>query len=168
MDQLVGIVTGPNLADLTQISEDKARNILICYHCPLHRFRTSTLHYSYRQFPRIFLFAIGLLAGTSQIGLAAEAESSAKPLTGEQVYKNVCIACHSPPGVGGAPALGSAEAWGPRIAQGMDVLVAHAVNGFSGKTGIMPKKGERPDLSDAEVAAAVRYMVDHIPPGADK
>ncbi|MDY6949360.1 MAG: c-type cytochrome [Pseudomonadota bacterium] len=165
MDQLTGMVTGPNLADLTQISEDEPRNILICYHCAPHGFRTRTLHYSDRQIPKVFTFTVGLLASAaSQIGIAADAS----PLTGPQVYNNVCIACHSPPGVGGAPALGNAEAWGPRIAQGVDVLIAHAINGFSGKTGIMPRKGERPDLSDEEVAAAVRYMVEQIPPGADK
>src|SRR5690606_33387490 len=165
MDQLAGIVTGPNLADLTQISEVEPRNILICYHCAPHVFRTRTLHYSDRQIPKIFTFTLGLLAAAaSQTGLTAEAT----PRTGPQVYNMVCIACHSPPGVGGAPALGDAGAWGPRIAQGMDVLVSHAINGFSGKTGIMPRKGERPDLSDEEVAAAVGYMVGQIPPGDDK
>src|SRR5688572_18589502 len=70
--------------------------------------------------------------------------ASKPPMTGQQVYRNVCIACHSPPGVGGAPALGSVDAWAPRIAQGMDTLTSHALNGFTGKTGVMPKKGERP------------------------
>lgn len=103
--------------------------------------------------------------------LAAEAPSAAEstlgagrkaaaPLTGPQVYRQVCIACHAPPGVGGAPPLGSAEAWAPRIAQGIDTLISHALTGFTGKTGVMPRKGERPDLSDAEIASAVRYMVE--------
>lgn len=83
-------------------------------------------------------------------------------MTGEQVYNNVCIACHSPPGIGGAPALGDTEAWAPRIAQGMDILVYHALNGFSGETGVMPKKGERLDMSDEEVIRAVEYMVGQI------
>lgn len=89
-----------------------------------------------------------------------ESPPSKPPMTGQQVYRNVCIACHSPPGVGGAPALGSVEAWAPRIEQGMDTLTSHALNGFSGKTGIMPKKGERPDLSDQEIIDAVKYMVE--------
>lgn len=120
------------------------------------------------RFPNIFPVVFSLLANLAavQAGMAAEA----RPLTGPQVYNTVCIACHSPPGVGGAPALGNVEAWAPRLEQGMDTLIAHALNGFSGKTGIMPRKGERPDLSDAEVAAAVRYMVEQVAPSgiADK
>ena len=45
------------------------------------------------------------------------------------------------------------------IAQGMDVLKDHAINGYTGSAGYMPAKGGRVDLSDDEVAAAVDYMV---------
>lgn len=90
--------------------------------------------------------------------------STAAALTGPQVYNAVCIACHAPPGVGGAPALGSADAWAPRIAHGMDTLIDHALHGFTGATGVMPKKGERVDLSDEEVIGAVRYMVEQVAP----
>jgi cytochrome c5 len=86
-------------------------------------------------------------------------EAVAAPLTGPQVYKNVCIACHAPPGVGGAPALGDGDAWAPRIAQGMDTLIDHALHGFTGNNGVMPRKGERLDLSDEEIIGAVKYMV---------
>ena len=102
---------------------------------------------------------IGLAAG--QIALA-DSEELVTALTGQQIYNNVCIACHSPPGVGGAPALGDSDAWAERIANGMDMLTDHALNGFSGKTGVMPKKGERVDLSDEEVIAAVKYMVEQV------
>jgi cytochrome c5 len=84
------------------------------------------------------------------------------PLTGPQVYRAVCIACHAAPGVGGAPALGNRDAWTARIAQGMDTLIDHALHGFSGSTGVMPRKGDRPDLSDQEVIAAVEYMVAQV------
>ena len=36
----------------------------------------------------------------------------------------------------------------------------HAIKGFKGKTGFMPAKGGRSDLSDAAVKAAVKYMAD--------
>jgi len=91
----------------------------------------------------------------------ATPEAVAAPLTGRQVYNAVCIACHAAPGVGGAPALGDRDAWAARIAQGMDTLFDHALNGFSGSTGgIMPRKGGRLDLSDEEIIAAVRYLVE--------
>ena len=102
---------------------------------------------------------IGMAVG--QVALA-DSEELATALTGQQVYNNVCIACHSPPGVGGAPSLGDNNAWAERIANGMDMLNDHALNGFSGKTGVMPKKGERVDLSDEEVIAAVEYMVEQV------
>jgi cytochrome c len=110
-------------------------------------------------------FGPAVLAG-SEDPAAAQAASHPAPalLTGPQVYKTVCLACHAPPGVGGAPAFGNAEAWAPRIAQGMDTLIDHALHGFSGTTGVMPRKGERVDLSDEEVIGAVRYMVEQVAP----
>ena len=109
----------------------------------------------------------GMLMGLAVTPIipAAAAEPSAPPperMSGQQVYNNVCIACHNPPGVGGAPALGDAEAWAPRIAKGIDILNDHALNGFSGETGVMPKKGERVDLSDEEIIRAVAYMVGQV------
>jgi len=89
-------------------------------------------------------------------------EAVAAPLTGPQVYRAVCIACHAPPGVGGAPALGNGDAWAARVAQGKDTLIDHALHGFSGSTGIMPMKGGSPDLSDEEVIAAVEYMIGQV------
>jgi cytochrome c len=89
-------------------------------------------------------------------------DAVAAPLTGPQVYRAVCIACHTPPGVGGAPALGDRDAWAARIAQGMDTLIDHALHGFTGKTGVMPRKGDRIDLSDQEIIGAVEYMVEQV------
>src|SRR5690606_33490841 len=87
-------------------------------------------------------------------------QAVAAPLTGPEVYNSVCIACHHPPGLGGAPALGDGDAWAPRIAQGMETLINHALGGYSGSTGIMPRKGGRLDLSDQDIIGAVEYMVE--------
>ena len=107
--------------------------------------------------------AQGALAASAEPAASiSTAEAVAAALTGQQVYNNVCIACHTPPGVGGAPAFGDAEAWAPRIAQGMDTLIDHALNGFTGSTGVMPMKGERVDLSDEEIIGAVEYMVGQV------
>jgi len=86
-------------------------------------------------------------------------EPVAEVLTGPQVYNQACLACHGP-GIGGAPVLGDVAVWTPRIAQGLDVLVDHAINGFTGELGYMPPKGGRMDLSDGEVTAAVEYMIE--------
>jgi len=74
---------------------------------------------------------------------------------GQAVYTAVCAACHGT-GAAGAPKLGDNGAWSPRIAQGYDTLVQHAVNGIRA----MPAKGGNPDLDDVEVARAVAYMAN--------
>ena len=88
----------------------------------------------------------------------SEPEPVAAALSGPQVYNSACLACHGA-GIGGAPVLGNAEVWAPRIAQGLDVLKEHAIKGYQGSAGYMPAKGGRTDLSDEEVANAVDYMV---------
>lgn len=77
---------------------------------------------------------------------------------GKATYDSACFACHGT-GAAGAPKLGDKAAWAPRIAQGMAVLKDHAIKGFTGKAGVMPAKGGRADFADADVGAAVEYMV---------
>lgn len=121
---------------------------------------TQSFYHAISRFLTVSVLLAGMTAG--QVALAASGESASELMNGQEVYNNVCIACHYPPGVGGAPALGDAEAWAPRIAQGMDTLIEHALDGFTGDTGVMPKKGERLDLSDEEIIEAVKYMVGQI------
>lgn len=77
---------------------------------------------------------------------------------GEKVYKQTCALCHAA-GVAGAPKLKDVEDWGPRLAQGMDTVYAHAIDGFTGQKGMMPPRGGGMSLTDDEVKAAVDYMV---------
>lgn len=97
-------------------------------------------------------------AAAPVVEATAEPEPVAAAMTGPQVYNTACLACHGT-GVGGAPILGNADQWGARIAQGMDILKQHAIEGFTGSAGYMPPKGGRLDLSDEEVGNAVEYMV---------
>ncbi|HIM87625.1 MAG TPA: cytochrome c5 family protein [Gammaproteobacteria bacterium] len=90
---------------------------------------------------------------TTQVAAASEPAAD-----GQKVYQSGCIACHGA-GVAGAPMVGNAAVWAPRIAAGADSLYANAINGFQGTSGVMPGKGGNPTLSDAEVKAAVDYMV---------
>ncbi|MGI9238972.1 MAG: c-type cytochrome [Woeseiaceae bacterium] len=92
------------------------------------------------------------------ITAAPEPEPVAAALSGPQVYNTACIACHAA-GVGGAPIVGDAGAWQPRLAQGMETLAKNAIEGYTGAVGYMPAKGGRLDLSDAEISEAVDYMV---------
>lgn len=81
----------------------------------------------------------------------------ATPTDGKGVFDVACTACHGA-GIAGAPKAGDKAAWAPRIAQGKATLYKHAVEGFTGKTGIMPAKGGRVDLSDELIHAGVDYM----------
>lgn len=87
---------------------------------------------------------------------AASATAAAGPKSGEAVYNTNCVACHGT-GAAGAPKLGDAAAWAPRIAAGMDSLLANATNGLKA----MPPKGLCMTCSEAELQGAVEFMVDN-------
>ena len=92
-------------------------------------------------------------------GGAASAQVAVGDADGAAVYGASCVACHAA-GIAGAPKLGDVANWQPRIAQGEAVLIDHAINGYQGAAGVMPAKGGNPNLSDAEVIAAVEYMIE--------
>jgi cytochrome c5 len=85
---------------------------------------------------------------------AATEQAAAKAIDGKSLY-SACAACHAT-GAAGAPILGDAAAWGPRLAGGIDTLVNNAING----KGAMPPKGGSMHLSNDEIRAIVEYMVD--------
>ncbi len=89
-------------------------------------------------------------------------------LTGKQVYDNVCSGCHRT-GLLGAPKFGDKAAWGPRIEQGVEVLMTHALEGKmttapDGKISVMPPRGgcKPEDCSDDDIRAGVQYMIDAV------
>lgn len=84
---------------------------------------------------------------------AAQAQNQVATQTGEQVYKQTCVACHAS-GTANAPKFGDSKAWKPLIAEGQQVLTAHAWVGVRG----MPPKGGRSDLSLEDFSKAVAYM----------
>jgi len=90
------------------------------------------------------------LASALVLPVAFAAET---PASGEQVYKQVCTACHAA-GVANAPKLGDRAAWTPLIKEGQDVLTAHAWVGVRA----MPPKGGQADLSLDAFARATAHM----------
>jgi cytochrome c5 len=95
-----------------------------------------------------------LLFATLGKAWAAHPSFGKAAMSGEQVYKAVCVTCHGH-GVAGAPKAGNRQAWSPLIAEGYDDLVGSALTGVR----MMPPKGGAPELYDIEVARAVVYMV---------
>ncbi len=73
--------------------------------------------------------------------------------SGEQVYRETCLACHGP-GLAGAPRVGDRRTWGKLVAEGQAVVTAHGWVGVRA----MPPKGGRNDLSLEEFARAVAWM----------
>ena len=87
---------------------------------------------------------------------AIEIRDANRPLAaGEAVFKAQCAACHGAPGIPGAPHYGDAAAWGPRIGQGYETLLDHALHG----KGAMPPQGGG-DFEDLEIGRAVVYMAN--------
>ena len=83
-----------------------------------------------------------------------DASDIASLKSGDQVFAAQCAACHAA-GVAGAPKLGDAGAWAPRIAQGYQVLLTSALKG---KGAMGPQGGG--DFSDLEIGRAVVYMAN--------
>ena len=85
---------------------------------------------------------------------SAQKPQAAGAADGKKVYDSTCTACHTS-GVANAPKLGDKAAWAPRLKQGMDALVQSAEKG----KGAMPPKGGNAALSDADLRAAIEFMV---------
>lgn len=107
---------------------------------------------------------------TGRAAMQAAAENAAKAAAsqvayggttdGKAIYDHLCTSCHTG-GIAGAPKLGDKAKWGPRIAEGIDVLVKHAIDGYHGPDGnFMPPKGGNPALTDEQVTNAVHWLVD--------
>ena len=73
---------------------------------------------------------------------------------GEVVYAGLCKACHEA-GVAGAPIAKSEQMAARLDEKGLDMLVSNALNGLNA----MPPRGGNPTLTDAQIRAAVEFML---------
>lgn len=113
----------------------------------------------------VFAGATGAAAQAAAASAAAEAAKGqvayGGTLDGSVIYGGLCTGCHTA-GVAQAPKLEKA-AWTARIAQGMDMLHAHAINGYTGPAGgVMPARGGNPALTDEQVKATVDWMLTQL------
>jgi len=84
-----------------------------------------------------------------------ELRDANRPLaTGQAVYLAQCTACHAA-GLVGAPKSGDVVAWGPRMKQGYETLLTHALQGL----GAMGAQGGGA-YSDIEIGRAVVYLTN--------
>ena len=120
----------------------------------------------------VMVLTLGLLmaCGKSNVPVATETPSvppatdnattvAVQPVmgNGEKVYQTSCRVCHDTGNLN-SPRVGDNVAWQARIAKGKDTLYAHAITGFTGKSGVMPPRGNS-TAPDADIKAAVDYMV---------
>ena len=107
---------------------------------------------------------------TGRAAMQAAADAAAKAAAsqvayggttdGKEIYDHLCTSCHTG-GIAGAPKLGDKAKWAPRLAEGIDTLVKHAIEGYHGPDGnFMPPKGGNPALTDEQVTAAVHWIAD--------
>jgi cytochrome c5 len=83
----------------------------------------------------------------------AQAERTER--SGAEVVAESCAACHLA-GEQGAPRIGDATVWAPRVSQGLAALTSHALQGIRN----MPAHGADASLSDIEVVRAIIEMVN--------
>lgn len=103
-----------------------------------------------------------MLAAQEAAAKAAAAQVAYGGTTdGKTIYGNLCHSCHDT-GAGGAPKVSDKAIWAPRVAEGLDVLVKHATEGYTGKAGVMPPRGGNPALNDAQVKATVEWIVSQV------
>ena len=85
--------------------------------------------------------------------LLPAATGQAQGVSGEEVYAQVCSACHAE-GKDKAPKFGDRKMWAPLIKEGQSKLTA---DGWLGVRA-MPPRGGKPDLALAEFSRAVAHM----------
>jgi cytochrome c5 len=90
-------------------------------------------------------------------GATAVAAAQPDAGKGKSVYDATCNVCHAA-GVAGAPRTGDKAAWAPRLKAGVSALYAASIKGKNA----MPPKGGNLALTDADVNAAVDYMVGQV------
>ena len=111
----------------------------------------------------VALFSLGacnpnkLPASDEVLESKAEAIAEQKVEEGKKIYESNCAGCHDS-GVSGAPKPGDKEAWRERIAPGVAAMVKKSIEGYEGKSGVMPPKGGNDTLTDQEVSNAVDFM----------
>ena len=110
------------------------------------------------------LLVLALLAGCSQPAPPAAdvAAFAARAMPGDArlagLYTQSCRTCHADP-ASGAPLVGDAKAWAPRLAQGPDALLASVISGKNA----MPAGGQCFACTPADFKALTRFMSEAKP-----
>ena len=96
-------------------------------------------------------------SGLSLAALLATFAHAGELPNGKLVYQAACAACHTS-GLAGAPKLGDGAAWASRAGAGAAPMYVSAIKG----KGAMPPKGGNASLPEADVRAAVDFMLAQV------
>ena len=102
--------------------------------------------------------AATLLSGCGREQSAGPASAGADAIAampGKVSYERSCFSCHAT-GAAGAPRVGDAAVWAPRVAKGREALMRSIMQGVPPG---MPPKGLCATCSDAELGEALDYML---------
>lgn len=93
----------------------------------------------------------------SELAKSSAPKVAREPMTADAVYGQVCAACHNA-GVLNAPKTGDKAEWAKRMGSegGLDGLASWAIKGKNQ----MPARGGNPDLSDEEIKATVKLILE--------
>lgn len=98
---------------------------------------------------------LGLLFAIALLALAWSNVGAATRQTGEGIYnKSGCSGCHDA-GVLDAPKIGVKKEWQPRLKNGFNTMVKHAIQGYNK----MPAKGGDLSLDKVDIENAIKYVL---------
>jgi len=117
---------------------------------------SEVIHDSLEYLTKEDLAAIATYLKTVKSELPPTGSKKITAKTGQKIYDKYCVGCHGI-GAGGAPKMGDAADWAPKIKQGFPVLYQNAIQGI----GNMPPRGTCGTCTDDEIKAAVNYIVDN-------
>lgn len=102
----------------------------------------------------LVMMACGLVA-CGEGGGPGQQAANIPPLEGRlnEIWTASCGNCHTSR-MSGAPRLGDAAAWAPIIAQGMDTMLEHTINGYRK----MPPLGLCSVCTEEEFVALISWM----------
>lgn len=94
-----------------------------------------------------------------QSAISPEVMSEVAPVQGVMArWAGSCALCHVD-GVGGAPKLGVAEEWSPRLAKGKALLLTHTIEGYNN----MPPLGYCMSCEEEDFVALIDFMLGESP-----
>jgi len=91
------------------------------------------------------------------VNASASSDTSSAVMSGEQIYKQTCIACHGADGKGAIPGV---PGFKELLSKSDDTLLQHMIEGFQspGSPMAMPARGGNPNLSDQDLRNVLSYI----------